>query len=314
MNSDNSITGYFRTYEYLRKFVRKYKPLRSGMETQFSRRKKYYEDKYFNELRNFSENDKKHWKSIFYCRELEKLTRYYYCIDDLKNNKDFQLEINVELFTNLIKCNNQLYRIHQDISYFEEDLYYYDDNFDKAIKDYQKVILSFLLEKDIRDVKNIESLKSVYYVVGYERCTIFSVYKMIDLIYYRTILDPDIPNSIIRNLQSIPGRIYKNIHDFFKHADKIFIREFTDKLKLSDENTGNIVKSPMVGTFYIKPNPSAEPYVEVGKRVKKGDVICIVEAMKLMNEIESEFDGEVAEILVKDGEAVEYAKPLFRIV
>ena len=70
----------------------------------------------------------------------------------------------------------------------------------------------------------------------------------------------------------------------------------------------------MVGTFYIKPNPSAEPYVEVGKRVKKGDVLCIVEAMKLMNEIESEFDGEVAEILVKDGEAVEYAKPLFRIV
>lgn len=90
--------------------------------------------------------------------------------------------------------------------------------------------------------------------------------------------------------------------------------EESESAKLSDENTGNIVKSPMVGTFYIKPNPSAEPYVEVGKRVKKGDVLCIVEAMKLMNEIESEFDGEVAEILVKDGEAVEYAKPLFRIV
>lgn len=90
--------------------------------------------------------------------------------------------------------------------------------------------------------------------------------------------------------------------------------EESESTKLSDENTGNIVKSPMVGTFYIKPNPSAEPYVEVGKRVKKGDVLCIVEAMKLMNEIESEFDGEIAEILVKDGEAVEYAKPLFRIV
>lgn len=90
--------------------------------------------------------------------------------------------------------------------------------------------------------------------------------------------------------------------------------EEAESAKLSDENTGNIVKSPMVGTFYIKPNPSAEPYVEVGKRVKKGDVLCIVEAMKLMNEIESEFDGEVAEIFVKDGEAVEYAKPLFRIV
>lgn len=76
---------------------------------------------------------------------------------------------------------------------------------------------------------------------------------------------------------------------------------------------GNIVTSPMVGTFYIKPSPNSDPYVEVGKQVKKGDVLCIVEAMKLMNEIESEYDGEIAEIYVKDGEAVEYGKPLFRI-
>lgn len=82
----------------------------------------------------------------------------------------------------------------------------------------------------------------------------------------------------------------------------------------SNEDTGKIVKSPMVGTFYIKPNPSANPYVEVGKKVKKGDVLCIIEAMKLMNEIESEFDGEVAEIFIKDGEAVEYGKPLFKII
>lgn len=82
----------------------------------------------------------------------------------------------------------------------------------------------------------------------------------------------------------------------------------------SNENTEKIVKSPMVGTFYIKPNPSANPYVEVGKKVKKGDVLCIIEAMKLMNEIESEFDGEVAEIFIKDGEAVEYGKALFRII
>ena len=75
----------------------------------------------------------------------------------------------------------------------------------------------------------------------------------------------------------------------------------------------NIVKSPMVGTFYSKPSPNADAYVSVGDNVKKGDVLCIIEAMKLMNEIESEFDGEVVEILVKDGEAVEYGKPLFRI-
>lgn len=78
--------------------------------------------------------------------------------------------------------------------------------------------------------------------------------------------------------------------------------------------TGNIVKSPMVGTFYIKSSPTSNPYVEIGSEVKKGAVLCIIEAMKLMNEIESEFDGKIAEILVKDGEPVEYGQPLFRIV
>lgn len=76
---------------------------------------------------------------------------------------------------------------------------------------------------------------------------------------------------------------------------------------------GNIVKSPMVGTFYAKSSPNSEPYVQVGQMVKKGDVLCIIEAMKLMNEIESEFDGKIQEILVKDGETVEYGKPLFII-
>lgn len=75
----------------------------------------------------------------------------------------------------------------------------------------------------------------------------------------------------------------------------------------------HIVKSPMVGTFYSKPSPKAEPYVKVGDKVKKGDVVCIVEAMKLMNEIESEFDGEVVEICVKDEEMVEYGRPLIKI-
>lgn len=81
-----------------------------------------------------------------------------------------------------------------------------------------------------------------------------------------------------------------------------------------EQVTGNIVKSPMVGTFYIKPSPTSKPYVEQGSTVKKGNVLCIIEAMKLMNEIESEFDGKIEEIYVKDGETVEYGKPLFRIV
>ena len=63
----------------------------------------------------------------------------------------------------------------------------------------------------------------------------------------------------------------------------------------------------------MKPSPNSDPYVKVGQKVKKGDVLCIIEAMKLMNEIEAEFDGEIKEILVKDGESVEYGKPLFKL-
>lgn len=80
------------------------------------------------------------------------------------------------------------------------------------------------------------------------------------------------------------------------------------------DNTGKIITSPMIGTFYAKPSPDSNPYVEVGSVVKKGDTVCIIEAMKLMNEIETEFEGKIVEILVKDGEMVEYGKPLFKVV
>jgi acetyl-CoA carboxylase biotin carboxyl carrier protein len=84
--------------------------------------------------------------------------------------------------------------------------------------------------------------------------------------------------------------------------------------KKENEIEGKIVKSPMIGTFYSKPSPTSDPYVEVGSVVKKGNVLCIIEAMKLMNEIESEYEGKIVEIYVKDGETVDYGKPLFRIV
>ena len=76
---------------------------------------------------------------------------------------------------------------------------------------------------------------------------------------------------------------------------------------------GNVVKSPMVGTFYSKSSPTADCFVKIGSKVKKGDTLCIIEAMKLMNEIESEFDGEVVDILVSDEDMVEYGQPLFII-
>lgn len=80
-----------------------------------------------------------------------------------------------------------------------------------------------------------------------------------------------------------------------------------------EESSSNIVKSPMVGTFYLKPSPTSNPYVEIGKEIKIGDTLCIIEAMKLMNEIESEYSGKVKEILVQDGEPVEFGTELFVI-
>ena len=80
------------------------------------------------------------------------------------------------------------------------------------------------------------------------------------------------------------------------------------------EQEGFLVKSPLVGTFYAAPAEDAAPYVAVGDTVKKGQTVAIVEAMKLMNDIESDFAGTVAEILVENGEMVEYGQPLFRIV
>jgi acetyl-CoA carboxylase biotin carboxyl carrier protein len=76
---------------------------------------------------------------------------------------------------------------------------------------------------------------------------------------------------------------------------------------------GTFITSPFVGTFYRAPSPDAASFVEVGTAVRKGQVVCIVEAMKLMNEIESEADGKIAEILVKNGEHIEYGQKLFRI-
>ena len=76
---------------------------------------------------------------------------------------------------------------------------------------------------------------------------------------------------------------------------------------------GELITSPMVGTFYAAPSPDSPPFVQVGDTVRKGQTLCILEAMKIMNELEAEFDCKILEILVQDGEPVEYDKPLFRV-
>ncbi len=95
--------------------------------------------------------------------------------------------------------------------------------------------------------------------------------------------------------------------------EKIKNEEEPKKSDEKEEAEGDIIKAPMVGTFYSKPSPTSDPYVEVGSIVKEGDTVCIVEAMKLMNEIETEFSGVVTQIFVEDGDTVEYGTPLFRI-
>ena len=77
---------------------------------------------------------------------------------------------------------------------------------------------------------------------------------------------------------------------------------------------GNVVRSPMVGTFYRSPSPTTASFVEVGQSVKKGDILCIVEAMKMMNHIEAETSGVIESVLVENGQPVEYDQPLFTIV
>lgn len=99
-------------------------------------------------------------------------------------------------------------------------------------------------------------------------------------------------------------------------SDKLLINsEKTDtSVEIDGEDNGkHIIKSPLVGTFYSSPSEEGAPYVELGDKCKKGQVLAIIEAMKVMNEIESTVDGIVEEILVKDQEVIEYGQPLFVI-
>ncbi len=124
-----------------------------------------------------------------------------------------------------------------------------------------------------------------------------------------TAVDIEFPDGtkISMKKDKMQEKIIQNIPTVENNTIENQIKENTNDKK------GNIIKSPMVGIFYLKPSPTAEPYIEIGKEVKKGDVLCIIEAMKLMNELESEYTGKVTEVLVKDGEAVEYGTPLLRI-
>ena len=115
-------------------------------------------------------------------------------------------------------------------------------------------------------------------------------------------------NPVSAPALSIPAQQSENTHSNAQNIQK------TD-VKIEETKSENFyeVKSPMVGTFYSSPSPDADPYVKVGSSVKSGSVICIIEAMKLMNEIESEVSGKIVKIMVENAQAVEYNQTLFLI-
>ncbi|MEG1995951.1 MAG: acetyl-CoA carboxylase biotin carboxyl carrier protein [Oscillospiraceae bacterium] len=90
-------------------------------------------------------------------------------------------------------------------------------------------------------------------------------------------------------------------------------QDSTTQIKQEENATGNVVVSPIVGTFYVSAAPDKPPFVKIGDKVKKGDILFVIESMKLMNEIQSEFDGEILKIMVSDSQGVEYGQPIMII-
>ncbi len=119
----------------------------------------------------------------------------------------------------------------------------------------------------------------------------------------------DNTNSLV-NTSSSPVISKEKIENTVVEKEEIVVNE---KETAIDDKDISVITAPMVGTFYSSASPESKPFVEIGGTVSKGKVICIIEAMKLMNEIESEFNGTIVERLVNDGDMVEYGQPLFKI-
>lgn len=121
-------------------------------------------------------------------------------------------------------------------------------------------------------------------------------------------------NNVKNDNREMKGSLDEIKSSNFNNTDNN-IKKIKDKevVESSKDEELKIIKSPLVGTYYSSSTPGGMPFVEVGSKVKKGDVLCIVEAMKIMNEITSDFDGEIAEILRKDDDIVEFGMELFKI-
>lgn len=132
------------------------------------------------------------------------------------------------------------------------------------------------------------------------------------------ILDKSLTRNVAKSVEVAESNIEdsadKAVINKAKTIDNTTTTTSTTELVVEEDDSNlTIVTAPMVGTFYSKPSPESKSFVNLGDTVTNGDTLCIVEAMKLMNEIESDISGEVKAILVKDGDMVEYGQPLFKI-
>ncbi|MDO5517357.1 MAG: acetyl-CoA carboxylase biotin carboxyl carrier protein [Clostridium sp.] len=123
----------------------------------------------------------------------------------------------------------------------------------------------------------------------------------------------DIKKEIVLEEKKNVSSEINNIIEKKTEADKEIKKDLNTDVKEEDDDNIKTITSPMVGTFYSKASPESSPFVNEGDVIQKGKVICIIEAMKLMNEIESEFSGKIVKCLVSDGDMVEYGQPLFKI-
>ena len=130
-----------------------------------------------------------------------------------------------------------------------------------------------------------------------------------------TVLEVEEEGGVVRigRQQSAPAQAEREPHGSEKVAAAPASASQNAQEDAVDFNRVHEIRSPMVGVFYAAPSPQEEPFVSIGARVKKGDVLCVIEAMKLMNEIVADQDGEVVDVCVSNGQAVEYGQTLFKL-
>lgn len=144
--------------------------------------------------------------------------------------------------------------------------------------------------------------------------TIKELKEMINLMQEHGLVELEIEKNgfKIRLKKGSAGTLVQEIHSAPKTVKSEKSSEPASSHQIEEAGI-TVIRSPMVGTFYVSPAPDADPYVSRGQDVKSGDVLCIIEAMKLMNEIKSDISGKVTDILIENGQPVEFDQPLFKI-